>query len=69
MNSLNLEFARELEIPIFYKNYEKEIGTRRADFLAQILNYLKAYKIEVGLLINFGSKSLTFKRVVLDLKK
>lgn len=33
--------------------------------LAQILNYLKAYKYEVGLLINFGSKSLMFKRVVL----
>ena len=33
--------------------------------MAQILNYLKAYKIEVGLLINFGSKSLTFKRLVL----
>ena len=33
--------------------------------LAQILNYLKAYKLEVGLLINFGSKSLIFKRVVL----
>ena len=33
--------------------------------LAQILNYLKAYKIEVGLLINFGSKSMEFKRVVL----
>ena len=33
--------------------------------LAQILNYLKAYKLEVGVLINFGSKSLTFKRVVL----
>ena len=33
--------------------------------LAQVLNYLKAYKIEVGLLINFGSKSLTFKRLVL----
>nr|WP_301928752.1 GxxExxY protein [Ferruginibacter sp.] len=32
--------------------------------LAQILNYLKAYKLEVGLLINFGSKSLTIKRVV-----
>lgn len=32
--------------------------------LAQILNYLKAYKMEVGLLINFGSKSLTFKRVI-----
>ena len=33
--------------------------------LAQILNYLKAYKLEVGLLMNFGSKSLTFKRFVL----
>jgi GxxExxY protein len=32
---------------------------------AQVLNYLKAYKLEVGLLINFGSKSLTFKRFVL----
>lgn len=28
--------------------------------LAQILNYLKAYRLEVGWLINFGSKSLTF---------
>jgi GxxExxY protein len=33
--------------------------------IAQALNYLKAYKLEVGLLINFGSKSLTFKRLVL----
>ena len=33
--------------------------------LAQVLNYLKAYRLEVGLLINFGSKSLTFKRIVL----
>ena len=33
--------------------------------LAQVLNYLKAYKLEVALLINFGSKSLTFKRIVL----
>ena len=33
--------------------------------LAQILNYRKAYRLEVGLLINFGSKSLTFKRLVL----
>lgn len=32
--------------------------------LAQALNYLKMYKLEVGLLINFGSKSLTFKRLV-----
>ena len=33
--------------------------------IAQVLNYLKAYKLEVALLINFGSKSLTFKRLVL----
>ena len=33
--------------------------------LAQVLNYLKAYNLEVGLLINFGTKSLIFKRVVL----
>ncbi len=33
--------------------------------LNQVLNYLKAYKLEVGLLINFGSNSLTFKRLVL----
>jgi GxxExxY protein len=31
--------------------------------LAQAINYLEAYKLPVGLLINFGSKSLTFKRV------
>ncbi len=36
--------------------------------LAQALNYLKAYRLEVGLLINFGSKSLTFKRLVLSSK-
>ena len=85
MKNAELEFHRELEMEIFYKDYEKPIGTRRADFivenkvlveikaiirledvhLAQILNYLKAYRFEVGLLINFGSKSLTFKRVVL----
>jgi len=30
---------------------------------AQALNYLEAYKLETGLLINFGSKSLEFRRV------
>jgi len=34
--------------------------------LAQALNYLKAYKLEVGLLINFGAKSMEFKRLVLS---
>jgi GxxExxY protein len=32
---------------------------------AQVLNYLRAYRLEVGLLINFGGKSLVFKRFVL----
>ena len=32
---------------------------------AQMLNYLKAYQMEVGLLVNFGGKSLEFKRLVL----
>lgn len=85
MSEANLEFQREIEQDIFYKDLPRPIGTRRADFvvegkvlvelkaikeledvhLAQALNYLKAYKLEVGLLINFGSKSLTFKRLVL----
>ncbi len=85
MRTADLQFHREIEQEIFYKELEEPIGTRRADFvveekilvelkavkeldddhLAQILNYLKAYKLEVGLLINFGGKSLKFKRVVL----
>ncbi len=77
-----LQFAREMEMQIFYKG--THIGTRRVDFfvegkvmlelkaviqledvhLAQAINYLEAYGVEVGLLINFGSKSLQFKRVM-----
>jgi GxxExxY protein len=80
-----LIYNRELEMPIYYKDYKEEIGLRRVDFLvegkvlvelkaitiledvhlAQILNYLKAYKLEIGLLINFGEKSLKFHRVIL----
>jgi GxxExxY protein len=86
LNQKNLEFEREIEQDIFYKDLPEPIGTRRADFvvegkvlveikaikeledvhLAQALNYLKAYRLEVGLLINFGSKSLTFKRLILS---
>ena len=32
--------------------------------LAQAINYLEAFNLEVGLLINFGSKSLQYKRVI-----
>lgn len=31
--------------------------------LAQAMNYVEAYNLEIGLLINFGSKSLQYKRV------
>lgn len=76
-----LEFQREMEMPIFYR--EQQIGTRRVDsfvdgkimvelkafiqleyvHLAQAINYLEAYNMQTGLLVNFGSKSLTFKRL------
>ena len=31
--------------------------------LAQAINYFEAYNMQIGLLLNFGSKSLTFKRL------
>ncbi|MBS0623303.1 MAG: GxxExxY protein [Verrucomicrobia bacterium] len=77
-----LSFAREFEMPIFYK--DEQIGTRRVDFLveevisvelkaiikiedvhmAQAINYLEAYNLEVGLLLNFGAKSLEYKQLI-----
>ena len=82
MNLRGILFAREFEMPIFYK--EEQIGTRRVDFLienvvsveikaltkledvhlAQAINYLEAYNLEIGLLINFGAKSLEFRRLI-----
>jgi len=32
--------------------------------LSQGINYLEAYNVEIGLLLNFGSKSLTYKRLL-----
>ena len=32
--------------------------------LAQGINYLEVYNLEIGLLINFGAKSLQFKRLI-----
>ena len=37
--------------------------------LAQAINYLEAYKMDIGLLINFGNTSLQFKRVMKPKKK
>jgi GxxExxY protein len=36
--------------------------------LAQALNYLEAYKLETGLLLNFGSKSLEVRRITNEYK-
>ena len=89
MREVGLEFAREIEQDIFYKDFPKPIGTRRVDFIvagkvlvelkavteladvhkAQLLNYLKVYRLEVGLLINFGEKSLKYKRLILSQSK
>ncbi len=41
----------------------KAIKTIEDVHLAQAMNYLEAYNMEIGLLFNFGSKSLEFKRV------
>ena len=32
--------------------------------LAQAINYLEAYNLEIGLLLNFGANSLEFKRLI-----
>jgi GxxExxY protein len=36
--------------------------------LAQALNYLEAYNMEIGLLINFGNTKLEFKRLTIEHK-
>ncbi|MFI5139206.1 MAG: GxxExxY protein [Sphingobacteriales bacterium] len=41
----------------------KAISSLEDVHLAQAMNYVEAYKMEIGLLLNFGSKSLQFKRV------
>jgi len=42
----------------------KALSVLTNDHQSQVLNYLKATGIKVGLLINFGSKSLEHKRMV-----
>ncbi len=42
----------------------KAISELNDQHLAQALNYLETHNLEVGLLINFGSRSLQFKRLI-----
>jgi GxxExxY protein len=42
----------------------KAIAQLEEIHMAQAINYLEVYKIETGLLLNFGGKSLQFKRLV-----
>lgn len=42
----------------------KAVGELENNHFAQAINYLEAYNLEIGLLINFGAKSLQFRRVV-----
>lgn len=42
----------------------KAVTALEAVHLAQALNYLEAYNMKTGLLINFGSRSLEFKRII-----
>jgi len=44
----------------------KAITSLEKVHLAQGLNYLEAYRMEIGLLINFGNTKLEFKRLILQ---
>ncbi|MGY6744958.1 MAG: GxxExxY protein [Cecembia sp.] len=43
----------------------KALSELNTEHTAQVINYLKATKMKLGILINFGSKSLEFKRILL----
>jgi GxxExxY protein len=46
----------------------KAIKKLENDDWAQAINYLEAFDYEIGLLINFGNKSLEFKRFINTMK-
>ena len=51
---------------VFYGNIVielKAIDRLLPEHISQVLNYLKATEMNLGLLINFGARSLQFKRV------
>jgi GxxExxY protein len=42
----------------------KAVSQIPVTFYAQLTNYLKCTKMELGMLINFGTPSLTYKRII-----
>jgi GxxExxY protein len=42
----------------------KAVSVLKDEHYSQVLNYLKATDLRMALLINFGSKSLQFKRII-----
>ena len=42
----------------------KAVTELNDNHLAQAINYLEAFSLDVGLLLNFGSKSLQYKRII-----
>lgn len=42
----------------------KALDSLSEDHIAQVMNYLKITEMKLGMLINFGSKKLQYKRVV-----
>ncbi len=42
----------------------KALSSLTSEHEAQLLNYLKATKLKLGLLVNFGETSLKFKRMI-----
>ena len=43
----------------------KALGQLSKEHIAQVLNYLKASHLKLGLLVNFGTTSLNYERIVL----
>jgi len=43
----------------------KALSELSNEHISQLINYLKATKLRVGLLVNFGSSSLIYKRLIL----
>ena len=44
----------------------KAVSSLTGEHYAQVINYLKATGYKLGLLVNFGTKSLEYKRLVLS---